>query len=124
MAQLGFFDTHPVCATCKIPFNTNSAREKRHFSLKCSKCRCSINLLDGMYLKGLDIRNFIHAAVGWVTEKKGMSLNTETGMSHNTWAGYRNILQEAVDKTLEREWASGSFKGKVTKSIILFIERR
>ena len=63
---------------------------------------------------------FFNAAISWATGGLVKTLLAETGMSHHTWATYRQMFQNVVNLALDRMNERGELKlggpGKVVEA--------
>ena len=109
LAELGFFDPHPSCTKCNIPYNTIGAFSVAVFR-EVHRMRGNKEPSRGDVVARVRYPQ-VHPCRSWVGdgEESDVAVRRDR-MSHNTWSAYRKVLQQVVDLTLEREWASGSFK--------------
>ena len=123
LVELGFFEKHPCCVHCGRALKVDDYKKKLHLSVRCSNAKCKkyTNLVGDSQLSGVNnIRLFLYAAISWATGGLVKTMLAATGMSHHTWATYRQKFQNVVNLALDKMNERGELKlggpGKVVEA--------
>ena len=103
LVRVGLIPETPRCKTCHRELPFERAMSKLHFSLFCSRCRDTTNVLQDTPLFEVKfIRKFLAALQGWCNNDKASSIMASTKIAKTTWARYKTIMENVVYNTLRR----------------------
>ena len=111
LVRTGNIPEKPVCRRCRNNLNTNEARKKLHFSIRCTKCMQSTYLLEKHDLFEVkNIRKFLFCLTKWLSNAKFSSIKSSTAITKRTWRNYKRICHNVLDAVLKRMKEGGKMK--------------